>query len=138
MDTIQKKEKINMKVKLSTLWIVVMFTMIFADILSFMTPGFMKQIIDGTTGTQVTQELLLVFAILLEIPIMMIFLSRTLKYKTNRLANIVAALITALFVIGGGSTYLHYIFFATVEIVCMLLIILNAWKWQDSENSNNN
>lgn len=35
----------DMKAKLSTLWIFVMFNMVFADIFSFMYPGFLKQIV---------------------------------------------------------------------------------------------
>jgi hypothetical protein len=120
--------KMDIKEKLSTLWIVVMFNMIFADILSFITPGFFEEL----KAMQVNQSMLLIFAILLEIPILMIFLSRILNRKVNRWANIIAALITILFVIGGGSLYLHYIFFATIEIVCMLLIIWNVWKWKNS------
>jgi Sec-independent protein secretion pathway component TatC len=94
-----------------------------------MNPGALKDIMTGAVGLEITQELLLVFSILLEIPIAMIFLSRVLKYRANRWANIVASMITILFVIGGGSTYLSYIFFATMEVVCMLLIIWYAWKW---------
>ncbi|MBD0380491.1 DUF6326 family protein [Paenibacillus sedimenti] len=129
MNIKDKTIKIDMKEKLSTLWIVVMFSMVFADILSFMIPGFLKQILDGTTDITITQELLLVFSVLLAIPIPMIFLSRVLKYTLNRLANIIASLITILFVIAGGSLYLHYIFFASIETLCMFLIIWNAWKW---------
>jgi hypothetical protein len=123
-----------MKVRLSTLWVVVMFNMVFADILSFMKPGVLEEISTGYVGeVQITQELLLVFAILLEIPIAMIFLSRVLEYRINRWANIIAGVITITFVIGGGSTDLHYIFFATVEVVCMLLIIWYSWKWTTPE-----
>lgn len=123
----------DMKVKLSTLWVFVMFNMVFADIVGFMNPGALEDIMAGAAGLEITQELLLVFSILLEIPIAMIFLSRVLKYRVNRWANIVASLVTILFVIGGGSTYLSYIFFATMEVVCMLLIIWYAWKWKSPE-----
>lgn len=120
----------DMKVKLSTLWVFVMFNMVFADILSFMNSAFLKELMTGYAGEiQITQGFLLVAAIFLEIPIAMIFLSRVLKYRANRWANIIAGVITILFVIGGGSTYLSYIFFATVEVVCMLLIVWYAWKW---------
>ncbi len=125
----------NMKVKLSTLWIFVLFNMAFADIVGFMNPGTLEAIIKGELGIQITQELLLLFSIMLEIPIAMIFLSRILRYRSNRWANIIAALITILFVIGGGDTHLSYIFFASVEIVCMSFIIWYAWKWPKEEQS---
>lgn len=123
----------DMKVKLSTLWIFVMFNMAFADIVGFMNPGALEDIMTGNVGIEITQGLLLVFAILLEIPIAMIVLSRVLKYSANRWANIIAGVITILFVIGGGNPSLSYIFFATIEVLCMLLIIWYAWKWPNPE-----
>lgn len=125
----------DIKVKISTLWIVVMFNMVFADILSFITPGVLAEMMTGYAGEmQITQGMLLGFAILLEIPIMMIFLSRSLNYKANRWANVIAPIITILFVVGGGSAHLHYLFFATVEVICMLFIMWMAWKWTGSES----
>lgn len=123
--------KMDMQVKLSTLWIVVLFNMIFADIVGFMNPGALEKMMTGAVGFEITQELLLVFAILLEIPIAMILLSRVLSHSANRLANIVASVITIVFVVGAGSAYLSYMFFATVEVVCLLLIVWNAWQWRD-------
>ena len=122
----------NLKTKLSTLWIVVMFNMLFADILTFMMPSFLTSLMAGNAeDIKITEELLLVFALLLEIPTLMIFLSRILKQKINRLLNILAAIITTLFVIGGGSLIYHYIFFATIEVVCMLAIIWYAFRWKE-------
>jgi hypothetical protein len=113
------------KEKLSILWIVVMFNMAFADILSFM----MEWSAGSAPEVEVTQVLMLLMAILVEIPIAMIILSRVLPYRPNRWANIAAAVVTIVFVVGGGSAYLHYIFFAAVEVLCMLLIVWYAWKW---------
>ena len=123
----------DIRVKLSTLWVVVMFNIAFADIVGFLHPGTLEQIMTGDVGFEITQGLLLVFAILLEIPIAMIFLARVLNYTANRWANIIAGVITILFVIGGGSATLAYIFFATIEVGCMLLIIWYAWTWPEQE-----
>jgi hypothetical protein len=123
----------DIKVKLSTLWVFVLFNMVFADIVGFMNPGALEHIMTWAVGMEITQELLLVFSILLEIPIAMVCLSRVLKYRENRWANIIASVVTILFVIGGGSTYLSYLFFATMEVVCMSLIIWYAWKWSPQE-----
>lgn len=119
----------NVKMKLSTLWTSVMFIMVFADILSFIRPGTFEEIAEqGITDVQ-----LLVFAVLIVIPIAMIFLSRVLKNNANRWANTIAAAITILWVIGGGTTYPHYIFFATMEVAAMLLIIRYAWTLPKEE-----
>jgi hypothetical protein len=123
--------KIDIKEKLSLLWIVVMFTMVFADIIGFLNPGTLKNMINGEVGIQITQGILLAFAVLVEIPILMIFLSRILKQKINRWANIIASIITILFVVGGASFFPYYYFFASVEVICMLVIIQTAWKWKE-------
>ncbi|MBI9050556.1 MAG: hypothetical protein JEZ00_14140 [Anaerolineaceae bacterium] len=120
----------DMKVKLSTLWIFIMFNMAFADIIGFINPGTLEEIM---TSMDITQGFLLVAAILVEIPIAMIVLSRVLKYRANRLANIIAGVITILWVIGGGNTSLSYIFFATMEVLCIFLIFWYVWKWSNPE-----
>lgn len=122
----------NTKMILSTLWVVVMMNMIFADILGFMLPGALAEIMTGYGGSvELTQFTMLIAAFFLEIPITMIFLSKVLKHKPNRVLNIVAACITIIFVVGGGSLTLHYFFLAGVEVICMLAIIVLAWKWRE-------
>ncbi len=129
MSIVKKVENIDMREKISLLWIVVMFIMTFADIFTFMMPGFASDLMTGNTPIKITQELMLVMAIINTIPIGMIFLSRVLKYKANRWANIFAGAVTIVYVIGGGSAYLHYYYFEAVEILCMLGIIWYSWKW---------
>jgi uncharacterized membrane protein YeiH len=111
-----------------------MINMAFVDICSFTLPGALNDILTGNTPFKITQEVMLIFAIVLEIPIAMIFLSRVLKDRANRWANIIASVITIVFVIGGGSAYLHYYFFGAIEVAAMLLIIRYTWKWTDSDS----
>lgn len=118
----------TMRARLSTLWVFIMINMLAADIFSFMLPTSAND-----APIQVTQVMMLAFAVVIEIPIMMIFLARILSYRWNRLANIVASVITILFVIVGGSMTLHYLFFAAIEVVTMLMMILYAWKWTPLE-----
>jgi len=130
--------EMNMREKLSTLWIVVMFCMAFADIVGFMTPGALEDIMDQSAAPfPITQEIMLVFSVLIAIPIVMIYLSRVLKVQANRWANIIAGAITILFVTGLGSAVLSYYLFATIEVVCMLFIIWLAWNWPKKEISGN-
>lgn len=70
---------------------------------------------------------------MMEISIAMIILSRVLNYRVNRWVNIIVGLVTIAFVWGGAAPYPHYTFVATVETICLLLIIWNAWKWSGSE-----
>jgi len=125
-------KKIDTKVLLSTLWIVVMINMLKADVLSLYIPGATEEVAktSASTGLSIPQ-LMLGGAIMMEISIAMIILSRVLKYRVNRWVNIITGIVTIAFVVGPGSSYPHYIFIATVEVVCLLLIIWNAWKWSD-------
>jgi hypothetical protein len=133
MNEVSKLKTLDRKVLISTLWIVVMFNMVFADILAFMIPGNLEEVITGTVdGISMSGELMFIAAIMLEIPIAMIFMSRVLGRKSNRLLNIAAAIITIIFVVGGGSLELHYIFMAGIEVICMLYIIQLAWTWKDN------
>lgn len=125
----------DMKARLSALWTFLMFNMVFADIFSFMYPGFMKQIVTGdiADGTQITPVFLLIAAMVTEISIAMVFLSRLLKYKANRPVNIIGGIVTILWVVGGGSATLHYIFFASVEVITSLAVIWLVWNWKNPE-----
>jgi hypothetical protein len=127
--------KIGTKVLLSTLWIVVMINMAFADILGLFIPGALEEVAKTSVSTGTTiPQLMLIGAIMLEIPIAMILLSRVLKFKVNRWVNIIASIVTIAYVVGGGSLSPHYIFIATIEVVCMLLIVWFAWKWRNPES----
>ena len=127
-------KKIDIKTLLSTLWIVVMINMLKADILSLYIPGALDEVVKTAGETPITL-LMLGGAIMMEISIVMIILSRVLKAKVNRWVNIITGFITIAFVIGGGSTYPHYIFIASVEVVVLLIIIWLAWKWKPALDS---
>ncbi|PKQ37234.1 MAG: hypothetical protein CVT59_08315 [Actinobacteria bacterium HGW-Actinobacteria-1] len=125
-------EAMSMQVRLSLLWVFIMFNMVFADILSFMYPGFLSEVMSGHAGgVVITPSFLLLAAVLTEIPIAMIVLSRVLKPRANRWANIVAGVVTIAYVAGGSSTYPHGIFFSVLEVGCALAIIGYAWRWRE-------
>lgn len=129
----QKTDKMDVKVKLSTLWIVVMFNMAYADILSLNIPG-MEEELAAFAGDTPISLLMLVGAIIIQIPIGMIFLSRYLSYKANRRANIAAGFVVILFVVGGGSFLPHYLLIATIEVLAVLLIMWTAWNWSETDS----
>ena len=134
MSTIEKTtKKIDTKVLLSTLWIVVMINMLKADILSLYIPGAADELAKTAGETPITQ-LMLGGAVMMEISTVMIILSLVLQVRVNRWVNIIVSIITIVFVVGGGASYPHYIFIAAVEVVCLLLIIWFAWKWRAHED----
>ena len=77
------------KVLLSTLWIFAMLNYLYCDVVTLMDSNLLGQYLKGIiNGMSLTQGFLLGAAILMKIPIAMVLLSRVLKYKANRWANI--------------------------------------------------
>ena len=120
----------NTSEKITLLWIVVMFIMAFTDIFTFMIPGVLSDLVTGNAPIKITQELMLIMAIINTIPIAMIYLSGVLSQKINRWLNIIASIITIIYIVGGYSDYLHYYYFGALEVLCLLGIIRYAWKWK--------
>ena len=127
-------KKIDTKVLLSTLWIVVMINMLKADILSLFVPGTAEEVAKtaASMGASIPQ-LMLGGAIMGQLAIAMIVLSRVLKYGINRWVNIVVGIVIIAYIWGGAAAYPHYIFIASVETLCLLLIVGFAWTWRNTE-----
>lgn len=125
----------DLKVRLSLLWLFVLLNYLYADVVALWdivgTPNF---------HVHLPPWALMASAILMEIPIAMIVACRLLPVRANRLANIVAGIF--LTVVNGVLTYVpplagwgstpalpEYLFFATIETVCTLVIVRQAWTW---------
>jgi len=127
--------KINVKMKLSALWVAVMLCYIYGDLFGFYKPGHIEEITAGEVplGSQIS---LVGAAILMTIPAIMVFLSLTLKAKANRLANIILGIIytgVMLFTVLLPGAWAYYIFLGIVEVVLTVLIVWSAWKWPKQE-----
>ena len=129
--------KINVKIKLSALWVALMCCYTYADILGFYAPGNLEELLSGViAGIEMTQGLLLGSAVLMAIPTAMVFLSLTLPAKANRLANIIVGTVYMGVL---GSTFLtgrnpaYYIFYAIGKAMLIALIVWHAYKWPRKE-----
>ena len=126
---------VNVKIKLAGLWVTLMFFYLYRDVLGFMEPGHIEDLLAGElAGIQMTQALLLGSAVLMAIPSLMVFLSLVLKAKANRWTNIIIGIAHMVLLGGtffGGKISALYIFYATVEFLLMVLIVWHAWKWPE-------
>lgn len=128
--------KINVKIKLSALWITLMFCYSYTDVLGFYSPGNLDDIIAGEIGgVPLTQEMLFAMAIMMALPILMVFLSVILMPKVNRPLNIIIGLFhfVLLFATFLNTITLYYIVLASIELICLILIIWFAFKWPKTE-----
>ena len=117
---------------LSKLWIFLTVNYIFCDVFSLYHSKFLKELLLGKVdGIEFTQPFLLSFAIIMELPMLMIVLSIILKNKINRILNIIVGLLMIIIQVGSlvtGSNRLHYMFFSGIEISTLIVIIYLAWR----------
>jgi uncharacterized protein DUF6326 len=126
----------DIKERLSVLWIFALLNYLYADVVALWA-------LLGAPPAETPhlgQLALVASAVLMEIPIAMIVASRLLPRRANRLANIIAGSIVT--VVNGFLTFIpplvgwgrppalpEYLFFATIETVCTVAIVWQAWTW---------
>ena len=125
---------------LSKIWVFLSLNYILCDLLSNMEKSVLRMLLEGNVGgVPMTEGMLLFAGVSLEIPILMILLSTILPYKTNRIINVVAAILMIVYQLGsfffGSDITLHYTFFSAVEILANSSIFILALKWKQSVNA---
>ena len=125
--------KVNIKIKLASLWASSTFCYLYGDYFELYTPDKVNSLITGENIMDSPTKLLLA-SIILAIPSVMVPISIFLKPKINRIHNIVFGTLFTLMMIFIGimSTnewYLFYVFLAFLESIITALIVWYAWKW---------
>jgi len=130
--------KLDKKVLLSTIWIFAALNYLYCDVISLMDSELLKQYLTGkVNGMEFTQGFLLGAAILIEIPIAMVLLSRVLRYSINRWTNIIAGLMMTLVQsasLFAGAPAMYYLFCSVLEIAATVMVIWIAWNWRVAES----
>ncbi len=136
MNTNQKTgEMANMKVKLSMLWLLGEVTLLTFLVLEFMEQGVMEGIIAGNMrGLPLGPGTLLFYAVSLLIPLVMAFLSLTLKDSMNRRVNIIVGVVYTVLYLSDliahlAVPYAYAILMGIASVVAQLLIVWYAWTW---------
>ena len=95
----------------------------------FANPAFLEQLLGG--GFAVSDSLLLMAAITIELPIIMIVLSRVLPNNINWIVNILVAVFTiGLEIINNPNPDLDNTFFLAAELIGFLTIIIISIRWR--------
>ena len=119
----------EIRIKLSALWGSLMLTYLLGDVLRIFSGDFAAGEIDGM---DVSQELYLGMAVLMVIPILMVFLSLILPDTINRWINIILAVLFFVFNLIGLPTYPGWYdqFLILVGLGFNLITIWYAWRWK--------
>jgi hypothetical protein len=118
---------VDTRIVLSGLWVAVMLTYLWGDVLRIFAgdaePGKMM-------GTEPTQGMWLFIAAIMLVPIVMLVLTLTVPYPAIRWVNIVVAVIVVIFnLVGLPYKGAYDNFLIVVSFVFNALTIWYAWKW---------
>ena len=118
----------DVRIQLSALWVALMLTYLLGDVLRIFSGDFKAGKIGGK---KITQGMWFGIAVLMVIPVIMVFLSLTLSYPVNRCANISVAVFFFVFNLIGLPTYpsAYDKFLIIVGLVFNALTVWYAWKW---------
>jgi hypothetical protein len=130
--TASGEPEIPVRMKISALWVSVMFCYIYGDYFWLYQPGKLQGMLDGRMEPlgPATQAVLLGTTLSMVIPSLMIFLSLVLKRTPNRWLNIILGVVYSVFVLlTMQGAWAFYLFLGTVDIALTALIVWYAWNW---------
>ncbi|MBQ4846142.1 DUF6326 family protein [Pseudoalteromonas sp. MMG005] len=122
--------KINVKLKVSALWIAVMFCYVYGDYIQIYVPGIMAKAMEVNSSIE-TQLQFLAVAVLMVVPSVMVFFTLVLKPTINRWVNIIVSMLFILMLVATNltETWWFYLFLTVVEVAISVAIVLYAWHW---------
>ena len=131
--------KVNIKIKLASLWASVTFCYLYGDYFELYTPGKIDSLLTGQNILDSPTKLLIATLILASSSVM-VALSVLLQPKINRVLNIVFGMLFTLMMLFIGFTSNtewsgFYVFLAFLESIITAAIVWYAWKWP-KEKSN--
>jgi hypothetical protein len=121
------------RIKISVLWLFWTVTFLVSLVSALFEPGAIARITGGEmAGFQVTPELILLTTIMMLVPLVMAFLSLTLKDSINRWTNVVLGVVytgICLFDwLGSLAEPAYHLLMHISRIVASALIVWYAWK----------
>ena len=127
----------NLRLLLSILWVFIILNFFARDIHELGRPGMLEQMMSGTIdGVVVTEMLMLIGGIMIEIPILMTILALLLSYGVNRWANIDVGILTMLMIVAMNlKPDLDNVFFMGIQLIALIGIVGIAWQWRASQGT---
>ncbi|ARD44817.1 DUF6326 family protein [Colwellia sp. PAMC 21821] len=128
--------QINVKLKISALWIAVMFCYVYGDYIQIYVPGILAKAME-VQATIETQSQFFAVALLIAIPSVMIFFTLVAKPKVNRWLNIILSTLYIIMLIATNltETWVFYLFLTAIEILISVAIVWYAWNWPTVEDN---
>jgi hypothetical protein len=128
--------RVGVRLKISALWIAVLFLFTYGDVFGFFQPGQIEEVIAGEiSGIEITQMFLFAASVYIAMASVMVFLSLVLRPSVNRWVNIVLPILYIVSIVASviGEDWAYFFFLSIVESALLLLIIRYAWTWPRRE-----
>jgi hypothetical protein len=125
-------ERIGVRLKISALWIAMLFLFAYGDIFGFFRAGLIEDVIAGeVSGIEITQVFLFAVSVYVAIASVMIFLTLVLTPRVDRWTNIVLPVLYIVSIAASviGEDWAYFYFLSIVESALLLIIIWYAWTW---------
>jgi uncharacterized protein DUF6326 len=135
---ILEDERIGVRLKISALWIAMLFLFAYGDIFGFFRAGVIEDVITGeVSGIKVTQAFLFAVSVYIAIASVMVFLTLVLKPMVNRWTNIVLPILYIVSIVASviGEDWAYFWFLSIAESALLFLIAWYAWTWPVQEGN---
>jgi membrane protein DedA with SNARE-associated domain len=122
---------VNVRVKISALWMSMLFVFAYVDLFSLYRPDFRADVEAGEVGGfAVNQTFLLATTAYVVIPSLMVFCVLVLRPRLNRILNIALAIVYAVSIIAATiGEWTYYILGSLIEAALLAAVVFYAWTW---------
>jgi hypothetical protein len=124
--------RVDVRLKISALWIAMLLLFAYGDIFGFFQPGQIEEVSSGEiSGIEISQVFLLGVSIYIAIACVMVYPSLVLRPTVCRWVNIVLPVLYIVSIVASviGEDWAYFFFLSFAESALLLLIIRYAWTW---------
>jgi Family of unknown function (DUF6326) len=125
--------RIDVRLRVSALWIAVLFIFSYVDLFSLYRPDFRADLEHGElSGFDVNQTFLFFTTLYIIIPSLMVYLTLVMPRRLNRLVNITAAGLYGLTIIGSAVGEWNYFMLGSLmEAILLAVVVHHSWTWPE-------
>ena len=123
---------IDVRLRMSALWIATMFLFAYVDLFSLYRPDFRANLEqDKVFFFDVGEPFLFGITLYIAIPSILIYLTLVLPRRANRIVNISAGALYAVTIVGSAiGEWSYYIVGSALEGGLLVVLIHHAWTWR--------
>ena len=127
---------IDVRLKLSALWLFILLNIVFRDLHQTLSPGYIDWVIEGEMfGMIITDELLLFGGVAVEVMLIMVIAPHFLPRRLLRITNLVVVIFSAMLLLFTPPIDPDDVFFLIVCLSTLAAAAWHGWRWLEPENS---